>query len=157
MRIRSQTLVRRSRSTSRSPQPTQRTTSIAARDIRSDQRKDRCVAPNGSRERFCDVRRQHVVRACAQVHGGPAKAAHQRSRPSETTGGPAADAIEDPAPLKIEALKGSGRGGMVILTRIHLPDRKCSRQPSAGHWCIVGGFRGRTFERTEAHSINADH
>ena len=112
MRIRSQTLVRRSRSTSRSPQPTQRTTSIAARDIRSDQRKDRCVAPNGSRERFCDVRRQHVVRACAQVHGGPAKAAHQRSRPSETTGGPAADAIEDPAPLKIEGLGKRGDGDL---------------------------------------------
>ena len=112
MRIRSQTLVCRSRSTSRSPQPTQRTTSIAARDIRSDQRKDRCVAPNGSRERFCDVRRQHVVRACAQVHGGPAKAAHQKPRPSQTTGGPAPDASENPAPLKNEGLRKRGDGDL---------------------------------------------
>ena len=113
MRIRSQTLVCRSRSTSRFPQPTQRTTSIAARDIRSDQRKDRCVAPNGSRERFCDVRRQHVVRACAQVHGGPAtKAAHQKPWPSQTTGGPAPDASENPAPLKNEGLRKRGDGDL---------------------------------------------
>ena len=87
-----------------------RTPSVAARDVRDKSRQDRCLAANASRERSCDMRRQRVVRACVQVHGGPAKAAHQKPRPSQTTGGPAPDASEDPAPLKNEGLRKRGDG-----------------------------------------------
>ena len=88
------------------------TPSVAARDVRDKSRQDRCLAANASRERSCDMRRQRVVRACVQLHGGPAKAAHQKPRPSQTTGGPAPDASEDPAPLKNEGLRKRGDGDL---------------------------------------------
>ena len=112
MRISSQTLIRHSRSTVRSPHAMDRTSSVAARSIRDDSRKDRCLAPNTSQERSCATRRQRVVRACAQVHGGPAKAAHQKPRPSQTSGGPAPYAIEDPAPLQNERVRKRGDGDL---------------------------------------------
>ena len=62
------------------------------------------------------MRRQRVVRACAQVHGGPAKAAHQKPRPSQTTVDPASKATKDPAPLKNEELTKRGEGDLGLDT-----------------------------------------
>ena len=81
-------------------------------------------------------------------------AAHQKPRPSQTSGGPAPYAIEDPAPLQNERVR---KRGMVILARIHLPDRKSPRQPSAGHWYQVRGPGACGFKRTEVYGIKADH
>ena len=61
MCIFSQTLVRGSRSTLQSLQAVYRTTSVEARGIRKARREDRHMAPNGSRERSCDTRRQRTV------------------------------------------------------------------------------------------------
>lgn len=112
MCIFSQTLVRGSRSTLQSPQAVYRTTSVEARGIRKARREDRHMAPNGSRERSCDTRRQRTVRACAHVHGGPAKAAHQKPRPCQTTVDSGSSAIKDLAPLKNGTLTKRGEGDL---------------------------------------------
>ena len=92
------------------PSAMSRTRSCAARALDVLSRRGQGQSRRTARERSCDARRQHEVRALMHMGRGPTIAAHLSTRPAPTTAGPSSEAINDRAPLKSKELRQGGSG-----------------------------------------------